>query len=482
MTAITISDPPAAIYARISRDAEGERLGVDRQVADCRKLANELGYEVTAVYVDNDTSASTASRKPRPAYAEMMNAARSGQFRAVLAYSNSRLTRRVREYLDLVDLTHKGGVLIKTVVSGQHDLSTADGVGAALTVAVWDQAEAQRTAERVKRKKAESAAAGRYRGGMRPYGFDSDGVTIREEEAAVIRHATKAVLAGRTLAGVARELNERGAVTSRGKPWTYDRLRDVLVRPRNAGLLSSGRSERPEEMQVVGKAVWEPIVSEDEWRALWTLLTDPTRRRQEGNAPRWLGSGLYRCGKCGGPMRAAPHGGTPSQGGRGRKYHYRCTNEAHLTVAAALTDEYVLGVVAEMVRDPRVVTAMHPGDSHLTADRERRTTLAARLTSFETDYALGRITGAQLQKATATVTAEIADVDDRLAKATRRSSMAGVIRSADPGAAFLAAPVDVQRAVLAAVLDVEVLPAAVRGAAWSPDRLRFSPIAADADA
>ena len=47
----------AAIYARISRDREGAGLGVERQEADCRALAERLGWDVVAVYVDNDISA-----------------------------------------------------------------------------------------------------------------------------------------------------------------------------------------------------------------------------------------------------------------------------------------------------------------------------------------------------------------------------------------------------------------------------------------
>ena len=235
-------------------------------------------------------------------------------------------------------------------------------------------------------------------------------MTVREEEAAIIREATSAVLAGRTLAALARDLNDRGLTTSTGRPWTYQRLRDVLVRPRNAGLLSRGRPDR-EEFEIVGPAQWPAIVDEENWRAVNKLLIDPSRRKQRGNATRWLGSGIYSCGLCGGLLRAAPHGGTKSRPHK-RRFLYRCVESAHLTISADPTDEYVRGVVAEMVRDPRVVAAMHPHvEADLAADRERRAVLAARLESFETDYALGSITGPQLAKATATVTAELADVD-----------------------------------------------------------------------
>ncbi|HET9722357.1 MAG TPA: recombinase family protein [Actinomycetota bacterium] len=52
----------AALYARISRDREGEALGVARQEKDARVLAARLGWNVVGTYSDDDTSA--ASYRP----------------------------------------------------------------------------------------------------------------------------------------------------------------------------------------------------------------------------------------------------------------------------------------------------------------------------------------------------------------------------------------------------------------------------------
>lgn len=62
-------------------------------------------------------------------------------------------------------------------------------------------------------------------------------------------------------------------------------------------------------------------------------------------------------------------------------------------------------VVAELVRDARVVAAMQPqgDDGRLAADRERRSVLVARMEGFENDYAAGLISGSQLQRVTANV-------------------------------------------------------------------------------
>jgi site-specific DNA recombinase len=44
----------AAMYARIGSDTEGRALGVTRQLQDCRRLADTLGWPVAQEYVDND--------------------------------------------------------------------------------------------------------------------------------------------------------------------------------------------------------------------------------------------------------------------------------------------------------------------------------------------------------------------------------------------------------------------------------------------
>jgi site-specific DNA recombinase len=486
----------AAIYCRISKDRDGEALGVERQEQDCRALAERLGWDVVAVFVDNDISASTRSSKPRPQYVEMLRLARAGGVGAILAYSNSRLTRRPAEWLSLIELANSGRIRIKTVASGEHDLSTADGRATAITVAAWDAAEAERTAERVSRAKTQAAEQGKYRGGPRPYGFESDGVTVREDEARVIRDASQAILAGRSLTAVAHELNEQGCKTSMGREWTYMRLRDVLVRPRNAGKMNLGRPDRPDyrpgraKFQILDdvKTAWPAIVDEDTWHAVHALLLDPSRRVHTSTEPRWLGSNTYICGRdgCGAPMRATSKRVHESSCDRRPKcgcpglFHYRCSEQNHLSIAAVKTDNHVREVVAEIVRDPRVVEAMSShADDALRVDRERRTVLMASLAQTETDYDNDVIDGRRYKAKSERVKAELAEIEERLAEGVQQTTVSPIFNHVDPGAAFLSAPVDVQRAVLRTVLRVEVQPVAKRGDKWTSDRLQLAPIGSD---
>ncbi len=130
------------------------------------------------------------------------------------------------------------------------------------------------------------------------------------EEAALVREARRRVAAGESLRSIARDLNERGRTTTRGRPWSGSTLRKVLLRPITAGLRASGG-------ETVGKGQWEPL-PEEAWRG---VQVRPGRRTTERYARRYRGSGLCLCGVCGAPLT----GNTTAGGGLGeRQAAYRC--------------------------------------------------------------------------------------------------------------------------------------------------------------
>lgn len=307
----------AAIYARISRDAEGRELGVQRQEEDCRRKADAEGLSVVSVYVDNDRSASTRSKKPRPEYSRMLADAEAGRFDVILAYSNSRITRRPIEYENLIQLHERTGVSIRTVVSGASDLSTADGRHMARMLAANDAAEPDRTAERVARKHKEKREKGLPVGGPRPFGWREDRLALDPIEAELIRAAIVDVLAGVRPAKIAERWNEEGTTTSVGGPWSGETVKRVLRSPRVAGWRVYQRAVAIDSSGAPIRAAWEPIVDDETWRAVVAALRQPERRSRiprKGGRQRLL-TGTIRCGVCGRPMYG-------SKGSRG--YAYRC--------------------------------------------------------------------------------------------------------------------------------------------------------------
>lgn len=280
------------IYTRISDDQEGLALGVQRQEEDCRALAVSLGAQVGRVFTDNDLSASTLAKKPRPQFLAMLAAVEAGEADVVIAYSNSRLTRRPRELEDLIDLHTKTGVRIKTVVSGDDDLSTADGRMVARIKANVDAAEAERTGERVKRQKQQRLQSGMPLGSRyRTYGYNRDW-TINEPEAAVVREVFNRVLAGESINSVSNDLSARGLETVSGKAWRFAVTHRILGNATYAGLLTY-------KGEVTGKSSVPALVDEAVFESCQNRESKPGF-----NARKHLLSGIAVCDACKTPMVA----------------------------------------------------------------------------------------------------------------------------------------------------------------------------------
>lgn len=329
----------AAIYCRISFDPEGKELGVKRQEQDCRALAKKLGISEITVFVENDTSASTRSKKKRPQYDAMLKAAEAGQFDVILAYSNSRLTRRPLEAERLIQLYEQQGVLIKTVVSGEDDLATADGRMSARMRAAIDAAEAERTAERVSRAAKQRAEQGRTNGGTRPYGWqDGDRRKLDPREHAVIVEMADRVLAGETIRSIAADLNEREIPTVKGARWSPTAIRGILTNPRLVSIRMYGDKE-------IGVADWDPALPRETYERLRDVLLDESRRIAMSNKVRNLLTGIALCGDCGKPV-ASKVQVKKDQPPRKRYHCARC----QLYRTQAPIDAMVEGAVVEYLR------------------------------------------------------------------------------------------------------------------------------------
>lgn len=291
----------AAIYARISLDRrEGE--GVARQLADCRKLAAERGWEVGEEFVDNDLSAFRAKR--RPEWDRLLQALEDETVNALIAYHPDRTYRRTADLEQLIDVVERTGAEIATVKAGDIDLATATGRMAARIVAAVSRHESERIGERVSRAKRERAAQGRPPGGgKRAFGWKVDKLALEPREARALRTVALRVAAGKSIGEQVRWLNDRGHLTTEGRPWTVGVLRRALENPRIAGL-------RSYHGDIMGPAAWEPIVDEETWRRI-VLFCEPRKGRPRGEQT--LLSALIACPKCGrrlyitaGQYRCAP--------------------------------------------------------------------------------------------------------------------------------------------------------------------------------
>lgn len=456
----------AAIYVRISRDPEGRELGVQRQQEDCRTHAEREGYQVVRVYRDNDIGASTLSRKTRPEYAAMLEAARAGEFGVIVAYSNSRLTRRLRELLDLIDLYNDHGVRISTVVSGSDDLSTADGRMTAQIKGSVDQAEAERMGERIRRAHLQRAQQGTTNHGGRPFGWQDDKVTLHPEESELVRQAAADVLDGSGLRAVVRRWNEAGVRTARGNEWDHRAVRQLLKAPRLAGWrVHRGKIATDADGRPV-RGVWEPLMDQDTFDRLQVALSGRAGRSGgRRGSRRYLLSGVARCGLCGARMYGTP---TPSGHAYGCRKDTGAAGSHTVSIAGVATDEAVTAVVLARLHGEDLATTSTAGPATFEGS-ERLAEIPGLIAELMGEYNAGRLSGAVVFPQVAKLENEQAELSadrDRYIAATATPDL----RRADP-AKFPDLDTDRQRAILEELLEAVVIAPSRKGAPWSPGRI-----------
>lgn len=305
----------AAIYARISSDEEGTALGVKRQIKDCLELAKQRGWTVTHIYTDNDTSASTG--KLRPEYEKMLQAICNGMHDGVIVWDLDRLHRRPAELEHFIELADQFRIALASV-GGDVDLSTAQGRFVARVKGALAKAESENLSRRIRRKLLEIAESGMPSGGgIRSYGFARDGMTLIPEEVEIIREAARRVIDGESLRSITLDLDRRRVPTISGRRWNTRALRDILMRPRTAGL-------RQHQGRILGPAAWPAILDLNTWETVRAILMNPDRRPPGmTNVRKHLLSGIVKCGVCLEPL--VSHHDTKSEGGY---LSYVCRNPA----------------------------------------------------------------------------------------------------------------------------------------------------------
>jgi site-specific DNA recombinase len=423
----------AAVYCRISDDREGERLGVERQREDCLARAEREGWEVVDVFTDNDVGASTRSRKPRPAYKQLIKTAEDGLADVILSYSNSRLTRRPLELEQLINLHTSTGVLLRTVVSGDADLSTADGRAVARTIAAWDAAEAERIGERVARAAKQRKEQGKHHGGFPPFGYDraAEGkLTINSERAAIVREAAERLLNGESVYGIWTDFNRRGLKTApgprapEGARWQSQTLRRILTAPATIGchLLDDGELRQ----------VADPVLDRPTWDRLREVLHDD-RRWERACPPDWSSrrkyalSGLLVCGNCGHALAGSSRTPRPGADGAARPVvtSFICNTAqggcGKIRIDYPPVEQWVLGMVFARLDVPGVRDALSTREEAGDDDdlRQRIADAQRRLEGLDDQYADGILDGQRYRRQVERLSKQVAEMRAGLAEAQR---------------------------------------------------------------
>ncbi len=449
----------AGIYVRISSDPDLTRLGVQRQEADCREYVDRKGWALARVYEDNDLSA--YGGRVRPGYRRLLADIHAGVVQAVVAWHPDRLHRHPRELEEFIDACESAGALVETVRAGSTDLGTPSGRAVARTLGAWARYESEHKAERQRRKHHELALAGKDAGGGRPFGYESDRLTVRAGEAALLRGAAARFLAGDSLRSLCRDWNAQGVATVTGAAWSAQVMRRMLGSARISGrreLRTHPNGSRKDIGRITSDhAAWPAIISAKDSDRIRELLGDG-RRRVNGNPRQYLlTGGMARCSLCGKPLAARPRGDKRRSMvcASGPGFH-GC---GKIRVLAEPVEQLVAEAVLQAVDGGALIAVMNQHDDRAVVDELLG--VNAKLASLAREWAEDQITRGEWTAARGALEGRRVALQRRVDAQRRTLSLDGIPDPLRPAWDGLQVPQ--RRAIIEAVVDRVIVKPAVRG-------------------
>ena len=319
-----------AIYARYSTDLQKE-ASIEDQIRLCQERADREGWTVYQSYTDHGQSGATLLR---PGVQMLLSDAQAGKFDIILSEALDRISRDQEDIAGVYKRTNFAGIKIVTLTEGEVNELHIGLKGTMGALYLKDLADKTRRGLRGRVEAGKS-------GGGNSYGydvvkkFDANGEAergerkINEFEAGIVKRIFNAYAKGQSPRAIAKELNAEKVPGPSGKGWGPSTIHGN--RKRGTGILNNelyiGRlvwnrltymkdpdtgkrvsrlnpaedwiiQEVP-ELRLINEKLWQRVKKRQEGQSIATFGKDGPgywdRRR-----PRYLFSGLVKCGVCGG--------------------------------------------------------------------------------------------------------------------------------------------------------------------------------------
>jgi site-specific DNA recombinase len=385
----------AVIYTRVSRDAKGERISVESQERECLAECERRGWTVRKVFCDNNISASRFGKR-RPEWEQLQMELRQGD--VLVMWEASRAARGMEDHLNLrkvcaekdVLLSYKGRVL---------DLADGDDRFTGGLDALLAERESEQTRVRVLRGKLDAARDGKP-ATRPPWGYRRVGVGEWEfdpVEAPRVREAVERLLAGETQYSVLDWLR----ATEGYAPSTPTTLRRALLNPAVAGL-------RQHQGETVGEASWPAMITKEQHDQLKSrdrrMRATYGYSSQPGPQPKYLLSGIAKCGECGEGLRHRAR--------NGRKPYYDC-RKGHVSRLVEMLDQAVEAEIFNWLSgiDPSLYETEDVDDSVVLAEIDK---VQKRLDDWEAEAIAGKVSAGAFGRAERELTAEMESLRAKL--------------------------------------------------------------------
>lgn len=359
------------------------------------KECSSKGWELHPhPYRDDNRSASRYSSKVREGYLRLVSDIRAGNFDAdVLGlWEASRGSRRTSEWLEIIEVCKDQGILIWVLTHGRvYDPTNARDRRSIREDASDAEYESDKTSQRILRHSRDNAEKGRPHG-KQIYGYrrvyDAETrrlieVVAHPDQAPVVQEAAHRALSGESFYAIAKDFNTRGIPPRRSAyreqrkylGWTGPAVKQMLTMPAYAG-------KRQHRGEIIGDAIWPPLLEPETWDRLQRVISPPDRRRTNDWPVAHLLGGIAVCGICGVGTRITKQNSGrkryDDQGNalpRARYNIYICSGAPgktgfHVAMKEEHLDKVVVDVVLARLERPDFLAMLGQTDDSVDAERE----------------------------------------------------------------------------------------------------------------
>jgi site-specific DNA recombinase len=387
----------SASYSRISKTSEKFDKVAEQTVA-CRDRSLDDGNGEPVAFEDDGISATKG--KVREGFDALIERVTKGEFDVIYVKEQSRFERSPLDRERLAVACAATSTRWFSLTEGEIDPNGADSGFMSIIRSAVNSNESKRNSTRTRFRNELKIGGSKPIVTRRPFGFEDDGVTIRESEAALIRSATEDVISGHPINYVFKQWKASGLtpVISRGelaladeegrepeaRQWQPSSVTNILRRPRNAGhIVHRG--------EIAIRDAFDPIVKPERWDILESILSDEKRSVTRSRELKYMLSGVAICGTCGHVMRPTTVNSYPV---------YRCGSvaprgaEKHPMVMTHIADDRAAQAVARYFLTATANDGAPASDAgriqtelaEVRAQKERLTDLAMTTPGFEAQF------------------------------------------------------------------------------------------------
>lgn len=443
----------AVLYARLSVSRE-ESTSIARQVADLEALAAREGWEVVTTLEDDGLSGGKRRDKADEALAMLHD----GTADVLAVWKWDRWSRQgARAVADLQDVLDErpGALFVADRDSLRSD--TPDWDLRVALIAAMGRSERETIRARVRSSREGLRKAGRFPGGVVPFGYSTapreDGpgrtLVINPEEARLVREVADIVLDGGSAYAAMKHLQASGVKPRRAKHWSLSSVIALLTGDAALGRMSrAGQPVRGDDGVILQPfpAVL-PLADVERLRALLApKRAEPGQRKGARTSTARLLSGLLSCASCGARLRVSSSNGGKRYTCHGLADGAGCA--APVSIVAEPLDEHLaetyldaVGWMPEVRREERLADV-----SGLAEVEEAITATASAMTAPDADVA------ALVERLQA-----LRERREALASAPAEPQVVEVATGRTVAEAWEASTLDERRALLRSALDGRVV-------------------------